>query len=203
MPKLSLVLLALLSFTLPSPAQTAAFTATPGQGLVAKLTADLDTTKAKPGDPVQALVTHDLKKGHDTILKKGSTVSGKIIKIEPSTSTAPETVTILFDQISAAGGPTRPLNASIGALAPPQGAQTETIQDGRGMVQSNLNSVNGGDKDASNIPDLAGGTVGVHGMRGVSLAFTIESGKLYSIIKSTTGDLKLKKNSQIVLTTPE
>jgi hypothetical protein len=203
MLKLTAALLALLTFALPSLAQTAPFTTPPGQGIVAKLTTDLDAAKLKPGDPIQALVTHDLKKGHDTILKKGSTISGKIIKVDPSTSSDPEMIVILFDQISPAGGTTRPLNASIGALAPPQGAQTETIQDGRGMVQSNINSVNGGDKDASNIPDLAGATVGVHGMRGVSLAFNMESGKLYSIIKSTNGDLKLKKNSQIVLDTPE
>jgi hypothetical protein len=108
MLKLTAALLALLTFALPSLAQTAPFTTPPGQGIVAKLTTDLDAAKLKPGDPIQALVTHDLKKGHDTILKKGSTISGKIIKVDPSTSSDPEMIVILFDQISPAGGTTRP-----------------------------------------------------------------------------------------------
>ena len=71
------------------------------------------------------------------------------------------------------------------------------------MVQSNINSVNSGDKDVSNVPDLVATSVGVHGYRGMTLASTTDAGKLYSIIKSATGDLKLKKNTQIVLNTPE
>jgi hypothetical protein len=205
MTKLSLTLLALFSFTFPSLAQTAPtpFTPPPNQGIVAKLTTDLDVTKAKPGDTIQAQVTHDLKNGHDTLLKKGSTITGKIAKVQPFSSSDPSMIVILFDQISPAGGAPQALNARIGALAPPPGIQTETIQDGRGMAQSNINSASNGDKDVSNVPDLAGGSVGVHGIRGVTLASTIDAGKLYSIIKSTSGDLKLKKNSQIVLNMPE
>ena len=197
MSRLWLTLFALLSFTLPSLAQTAAFTATPGQGIVAKLTTDLDSTKLKRGDPIQAQVTHDLKRGHDMLLKKGSIISGKIAKVDP------DSIVILFDQIEAAGGQPQPLNARIGALAPPPGIQTESLQDGRGMAQSNINSATNGDKDVSNAADLSAASVGVHGYRGLTLASTTDAGHLYSIIKSASGDIKLKKGSQIVLNTPE
>lgn len=200
---ISLTLLALLCFAPPSLAQTAAFTPPPGQGIVAKLTSDLDASKLKPGDPIQAQVTHDLKNGHDTLLKKGSTISGRVIKVESPTSTDPSMIVILFDQISPVGGSTQPLSARVGALAPPPGMQTESLQDGRGMAQSNINSVTSGDKDVSNVPDLAATSVGVRGIRGVTLASTTDAGKLYSIIKSSAGDIKLKKNTQIVLNTPE
>ena len=112
-------------------------------------------------------------------------------------------IVILFDEISPVGGSTQPLNARIGALAPPPGMQTESLQDGRGMAQSNINAATNGDKDVSNGADLAATSVGVRGIRGVTLASTTDAGKLYSIIKSSNGDLKLKKNSQIVLNTPE
>jgi hypothetical protein len=200
---ISLTLLALLCFALPSLAQTTAFTPPPGQGIVAKLTADLDATKLKPGDPIQAQVTHDLKNGHETLLKKGSTISGRVIKVEPPTSTEPSMIVILFDEISPVGGSTQPLNARVGALAPPPGMQTESLQDGRGMAQSNINAATNGDKDVSSGADLSAGSVGVHGYRGMMLASTTDAGKLYSIIKSSAGDIKLKKNTQIVLNTPE
>jgi hypothetical protein len=202
MTKPLLTLIAFLAFAFPAPAQNAAsaaaaFTPPPGQGIVAKLTADLDASKLKPGDPVQAQVIHDLKRGHDTLLKKGSTITGRIAKVEP------DSIVLIFDQVSPAGGASQPLNARIGALAPPPGMQTESLQDGRGMAQSNINSATNGDKDVSNGADLSAGSVGVHGYRGLNLASTTDADHLYSIIKSSTGDVKLKKGSQVVLNTPE
>ena len=171
------------------------------QGIVAKLLTDLDASKNKPGDAVQAQILRDLKQGHNTLLRKGSTLSGHIAKVQTLAGNAPSTIVLVFDHVTPAGGQTETLNVLIGALAPAVTTQTESLQDGRGMEQTNINSVVGGDKDLGVAGELTATSAGVHGIPGTSLASTVEAGKQYSVIQSTNGNVKIKKGSQVVFKT--
>ena len=188
----------------PSRAAASSLNIPSGQGIVAKLQTDLDAGKDKPGDAVQAETTRDLKRGHDTLLKKGSRLSGHIVQVQTSSSDTPSMIVIAFDQVTAAGGQTERLIALIAALAPAPTTQTESLQDGRGMEATNITSVVAGrDRDLGNGGELMANSVGVRGFRGVSLASVVEGGKQYSVIRSSSGDVKIKKGTQVVFNAAE
>jgi hypothetical protein len=162
----------------------------------------LDASRVKLGDTVQAEITRDVKRGHDTLLKKGSTLTGHIAKVEAYSKDNPSVVAIVFDQVTAKGGQASTLNVRIEALAPAPGASTDSLQDGRGMAQTNINSAVGGDRDLSS-GELMATSVGVRGFRGMTLGTSVQAGKQYSVIQCTSGDVKLKKGAQIVFKAPE
>ncbi|MFZ3330862.1 MAG: hypothetical protein WA197_09545 [Candidatus Acidiferrales bacterium] len=173
-------------------------------GIVAKLQTDLDATKNKPGDPVEADTVRDVKQGHDMLLKKGSKLTGHIVQVETFTSGTPSMMVIAFDQVSPAGKPTASLVTLIAALAPAPTTQVDSLQDGRGMVATNINSaVAGQDRDLGNGGELMATSVGVHGIRGMSLASAVQSGKQYAVIRCASGDVKLKKGTQVVFKAAE
>lgn len=173
-------------------------------GIVAKLQTDLDATKNRPGDAVEAETVRDLKQGHDTLLKKGSKLSGHLVQVQPAAGGNPSMIVILFDQTTPAGKQPATLVALIAALAPAPTTQLDSLQDGRGMAATNINSaVAGQDKDLGNTGELLATSVGVHGFRGMTLATAVEGGKQYSVIRSTSGDVKIKKGTQVVFKAAE
>lgn len=172
-------------------------------GIVARLQTDLDATKNKPGDVVEADTVRDLKQGHDMLLKKGSTLIGHIVKVQSSEGGTPSMIVILFEQVNPKGGQTETLDALIAALAPAPTTQTDSLQDGRGMAQTNINSAVSGDKDLGNGGELLATSVGVHGFRGVTLGTAVEAAKHYSTIQSTSGEVKIKKGAQVVFKAAE
>ena len=210
MLRAGILMVAALIFVMPSVAQTNAPSAATAnalnipsdQGIVARLANDLDASRVKMGDTVQAEITRDVKRGHDTLLKKGSTLTGHIAKVEAYSKENPSIVAIVFDQVTAKGGQASTLNVRIEALAPAPGVSTDSLQDGRGMAQTNINSAVGGDKDLSS-GELMATSVGVHGIRGMTLGSSVQAGKQYSVIQCTSGDVKLKKGTQIVFKAPE
>jgi len=210
MLKAGILMVTALIFVMPSVAQTNAPSGAPAntlnvpsdQGIVARLANDLDASRVKMGDTVQAEITRDVKRGHDTLLKKGSTLTGQIAKVEAYSKENPSIVAIVFDQVTAKGGQASTLNVRIEALAPAPGVSTDSLQDGRGMAQTNINSAVGGDKDLSS-GELMATSVGVHGIRGMTLGSSVQAGKQYSVIQCTSGDVKLKKGTQIVFQAPE
>jgi hypothetical protein len=210
MLRAGILMVAALIFVMPSVAQTNAPSGAPAntlnvpsdQGIVARLANDLDASRVKMGDTVQAEITRDVKRGHDTLLKKGSTLTGHIAKVEAYSKDNPSIVAIVFDQVTAKGGPASTLNVRIEALAPAPGASTDSLQDGRGMAQTNINSAVGGDRDLSS-GELMATSVGVRGFRGMTLGTSVQAGKQYSVIQCTSGDVKLKKGAQVVFKAPE
>jgi hypothetical protein len=210
MLRAGILMVAALIFVMPGVAQTNAPSGSPAnalnvpsdQGIVARLANDLDASRVKMGDTVQAEITRDVKRGHDTLLKKGSTLTGHIAKVEAYSKENPSIVAIVFDQVTAKGGQASTLNVRIEALAPAPGVSTDSLQDGRGMAQTNINSAVGGDKDLSS-GELMATSVGVHGIRGMTLGSSVQAGKQYSVIQCTSGDVKLKKGTQIVFKAPE
>jgi hypothetical protein len=212
MIRTGILLMAALVVALPSIAQTSApsSAALPtlnipsSVGIVAKLDTDLDASKNKPGDMVQAETTRDVKPGHDVLLKKGSILSGHITQVQTFSNTSASMIVIVFDQVAPKGGSPATLNVKIQALAPVATVSTDSLQDGRGMAATNINSaVAGENRNLGNGGELMATSVGVYGIRGMSLASTVESQKQYSAVKSAVSDVKLKKGTQLVFKAPE
>jgi hypothetical protein len=207
-----ILLIAALSVALPSIAQNGApsSAAAPSlsipsaQGIVAKLDTDLDATRNKPGDVVQAETTRDLKPGHDVLLKKGSILTGHITQVQTFSSSSPSMIVIVFDQVAPKGGSPATLHVKIQALAPAPSVSTDSLQDGRGMAATNINSaVAGSERSVGNAGELMATSTGVYGIRGMSLASTEQNQKQYSAVQSVVGDVKLKKGTQLVFKAPE
>jgi hypothetical protein len=212
MIRTGILLMAALVVALPSIAQTSApsSAALPtlnipsSVGIVAKLDTDLDASKNKPGDMVQAETTRDVKPGHDVLLKKGSVLSGHITQVQTFSNSSASIIVIVFDQAAPKGGSPATLNVKIQALAPAATVSTDSLQDGRGMAATNINSaVAGENRNLGNGGELLATSVGVYGIRGMSLASTVESQKQYSVVKSGVSDVKLKKGTQLVFKAPE
>ena len=174
------------------------------QGIVAKLDTDLDASRNKPGDLVQAETTRELKVGHDVLLKKGSVLTGHVTQVQAYSSTSASMVVMVFDQVAPKGGSPVMLNVKIQALAPAPTVSTDSLQDGRGMAATNINSaVAGSDRSVGSGGEIMATSVGVYGMRGVSLASSVQNQKQYSVVQSAVGDVKLKKGVQLVFKVPE
>lgn len=203
---------AAMALAIPCFAQTGGSSATPintltipsDQGIVARLDTDIDSTKNNVGDVIQAETTRDIKHGHDTLLKKGSTLSGKIVKVDAGDRNSPAMVAILFDQVTPKGGPAENLNVQIQAMAPPPGVSTDTLQDGRGMAQTNINvAVAGQNKNLGNGGEILATSTGVIGIPGMNIGTASSNGKQLSVIGTGSGSIKLKKGTQLVFKAPE
>jgi hypothetical protein len=212
MLRTGVLLAAALLVTMPSFAQSNAPAGTAANslnvpsnlGIVAKLQTDLDATKNKPGDMVEADTVRDLKQGHDMLLKKGSKLIGHIVQVQTFAGDTPSMIVIAFDQATPAGKQPATLVTLIAALAPAPSTQVDSLQDGRGMAATNINSaVAGQDRDLGNGGELMATSVGVHGFRGVSLASAVQGGKQYAVIRSTSGEVKIKKGAQVVFKAAE
>lgn len=173
------------------------------QGIVAKLVTDLDSTKNNVGDTVQAETTRDIKRGHDMLLKKGATLSGKIVKVDAGGHDSPAMIAILFDQVTAKGAQAENLNVQIQALAPPPTAQTGSYQDGRGMAQTQINVATAGNKNMGNGGEILATSSGVIGFPGMNIGTASSDGKQLSVIGTGSGTIKLKKDTQIVFKAAE
>jgi hypothetical protein len=212
MIRTGILLMAALIVALPSIAQTStpSSAAAPSlnipssQGIVAKLDTDLDASRNKPGDVLQAETTRDLKVGHDVLLKKGSVLTGRVTQVQTFSNSSPSMVVIVFDQVAPKGGSPATLNVKIQALAPAPTVSTDSLQDGRGMAATNINSaVAGSDRSVGSGGELMATSVGVYGIRGMSLASSVHDQKQYSAVQSSVGDVKLKKGMQLVFKAPE
>jgi len=212
MIRTGIVLMAALIVALPSVAQTSrpsspaapALNIPSSQGIIAKLDTDLDASRNKPGDVVQAETTRDLKVGHDVLLKRGSVLTGHVTQAQTFSNASPSMIVIVFDQVTPKGGSPATLNVKIQALAPAPTVSTDSLQDGRGMAATNISSaVAGTDRSLGSGGELMATSVGVYGMRGVSLASSVHDQNQYSAVQSGVGDVKLKKGAQLVFKAPE
>jgi hypothetical protein len=210
--RIGILIIAALILASPTIAQTSApSSAAPpsinipsSQGIVAKLDTDLDASKNKPGDLVQAETTRDLKPGHDVLLKRGSILSGHITQVQTYSSSSASMIVIVFDQVAPKGGSPATLNVKIQALAPAATVSTDSLQDGRGMAATNINSaVAGENRNLGSGGEIMATSVGVYGIRGMSLASSTQNQKQYSVVQSGVSDVKLKKGTQLVFRAPE
>jgi len=153
---------------------------------------------------VQAETTRELKVGHDVLLKKGSVLTGHVTQVQTYSNASPSMIVIAFDQVAPKGASPATLNVKIQALAPAPIVSTDSLQDGRGMAATNINSaVAGENRNLGSGGELMATSVGVYGMRGMSLASSVHDQKQYSAVQSNIGDVKLKKGAQLVFKAPE
>jgi hypothetical protein len=212
MIRTGILLLAVLIVASPSFAQTSTPpTAAPpslniptSQGIIAKLDTDLDASRNRPGDLVQAETTRELKVGHDVLLKKGSVLTGHVTQVQTYSNASPSMIVLVFDQVAPKGGSPATLNVKIQALAPAPSVSTDSLQDGRGMAATNISSaVAGSGSSVGSGGELMATSVGVYGIRGMSLASSAHDQKQYSAVQSNISDVKLKKGMQLVFKAPE
>jgi hypothetical protein len=173
-----------------------------GTTFVAKLMTNLDAAQNHVGDSVQAQLTRDVKEGKQTVLKKGSAITGKVVVAQPySTEKGMAQIGIVFDEVAAKDGPQYSTRLGLRALAPaPDDKAPDTVMDGRGRAATDTTSVVRGGMNAggANGGELTPTSEGVYGLRGLNLAFDKESGKLISVITATGANLRLKSGYQVV-----
>jgi hypothetical protein len=72
------------------------------------------------------------------------------------------------------------------------------------MAATNINSaVAGENRNLGNGGEIMATSVGVYGIRGMSLASSTQNQKQYSVVQSGVSDVKLKKGTQLVFRAPE
>jgi hypothetical protein len=182
--------------------------------VTARLLTNLDAAQAKVGDAIDAETTENVKQGHDTLLKKGSMLNGHIISVQRFASAdAPCTLAILFDRVTLKNGEQFALNVGIQALAPLMDVKSDTLASGRGMMQSANDAANSPtargngqdgrtvrtDATVGSVDGLSNSSKGVYGMPGASLGYETNEARYVSVVKSTSGDLRMKKGMQLVV----
>jgi hypothetical protein len=172
--------------------------------LLAKLNTNLDLSQSKTGDEVQAETTHDVKRGKDVLLRKGSILIGHVSFVEPASSKQPEnSVGIVFDRAKPKGGSEQALRLIVRALAPQSEVPTNsTVAGGRGMPgETTQAGISGRDHgDAGSIEPLNTSSVGVSNLPGLELGLRKSAnGEQTTVLAWAKGDIKLKKGSQLVM----
>ena len=91
-----------------------------GTAIRAELNKSVDAKKAKPGDPLVARVTADVKSGDTVLIPRGSKVLGQVTQAQPYEKGGTQsTLGIAFTKVVSKEGTEMPLTASIQAISPP------------------------------------------------------------------------------------
>jgi hypothetical protein len=180
------------------PAAARSITVPSDTFVLGKLLTNVDASQAKTGDQVDVQTSEDIKSGHDVVVKKGSTLSGHVTSVQQGSKCV---IGILFDRVTLKKGDELNLNLSIQALAPEPDVRSDTLMTGRGMEQNTADATVTGHTTATTggVNGLNHKSTGVYGMPGVSLAFETDNGERVSLVASTAGKIRLKKNTQLVM----
>jgi len=88
--------------------------------LQVELTKGIDAKKAKPGDPVEAKLTQDVKSGGNVVLHRGAKLVGHVSEARARNKENPESrLGIVFDKASGKHGEEFAFRAVVMAIAPP------------------------------------------------------------------------------------
>ena len=162
--------------------------------LLAELLTDLDAATARQGDPVAIKAVEDLKSGHDVLLQKGSILKGHVIGVKTFSSDSPKSlVAILFDPVTLSAGEQHSAAIAIQALAPAEGTRTE----------AELNPAIHAHDVKPTVGYLSHKSSGTYGLPGVSLGYEVTKAGKASVVTSITGNVRLRKGMQVVITTTE
>jgi len=121
-----------------------------GTKIDSTLTKPLDAKKCKPGDPVEARTTEDVKQDGKVVLKKGTTLMGHVTEAQARASGQSESrLGVAFDHAVLKNGSRMPLNATIQALAVSQssamaGAGSDEMMASSGTMTSASGATRGG-----------------------------------------------------------
>ena len=88
--------------------------------LQVELSKGLDAKKAKPGDPVEARLTQDVKSDGTIVLHRGAKLAGHVSEVQARSKEHPESrLGIVFDKANGKRGEEFAFRAVVMALAPP------------------------------------------------------------------------------------
>lgn len=177
---------------LPQAAPASTLNVPAGTAIVGKLVAVVDASQIKPGDRVEAEVTHDVKAGHDTVIKHGAHVIGKVAKVAAADGNGQSSVWIVFDSVASKNAGPATLHLEVQAISKPEGSDDTAIGSGPGIPQPPHSATEGPHGE------LTTGSTGVIGLPNVTLANGTGNGMPVSQLTSTKGDLRLPKNAQVV-----
>jgi hypothetical protein len=175
-----------------------------GTAVVAKLLSNLDSRTCKPGDAVEAEITHEVSQNHKVVLRPGTRVIGHVVALDASSTHNPESrIAISFKSILLRGGEQLQISFVIQALAiPPQLKDKNEIQGGHDTESDVFTAAAAGGSIGG---PLSAGLLrpedsGVYGIPGLSLAvMTTETGVQFPVLNSASENIRLAKGTQMVL----
>jgi hypothetical protein len=101
------------------------------------LVTPLDAKHNKPGDPVVAKTTQDVKQNGQVVLKKGSRLDGHVTQAQArSSGSAQSSLGVLFDSVTPKKGQPMPMNLSVQALAASATQTSASIADDQAIAGS-------------------------------------------------------------------
>jgi hypothetical protein len=173
-----------------------------GKGLVAKLTTkNVNTKKAKAGDPIEVELTQDMKLGDQVVLPKGSVVKGTIAQVTQfSKGKSSGELDLVFDTVVPKGGQQSSTHLIIYALAAEVPAQPGDIYQSGGTKQLATSASVAGQVGAPGSGnELTPQTQGIFGFDSVELHPLARTSPPTSTITSATGNINIENGTKLVL----
>jgi hypothetical protein len=108
-----------------------------GTSVPATLVTPVDAKHSKPGDPIVAKTTQDVKQDGHVVLKKGSRLTGHVTQAQPRAgANSQSTVAMVFDGAVTKRGEHVPMNMSVQALAASANQTSAALADDDAMIDS-------------------------------------------------------------------
>lgn len=188
----------------PASAQNAALSIPVDTAFMAKLSTNLDLSQCKPGDSVEAEAKQDIKQGKEVVLKKGSSLLGRVKAVQMPTAEKPEKVVgIVFDGVKMQKtGQQYSLHLIVQALAPEANVtNNDTLSDGRGMDAATNNATVSGHSTTmrGNVNQLTPASTGIYDLSGLKLGDQITQTGHVTVFAFSHSDIRLKKGAQLVM----
>jgi len=171
---------------------------------LAKLTTPIVISQAQGDDTLEAQTAQDIKNGHEVLLKKGSTLLGRIHSVQPPTAGSPEYyVVVVFDRVKPKNGEQMRFELVIQALAPESDMDNRSIAEstGTGLQGATRSAGVSGHSSASqgNINALTTKSTGVYDVAGLQIGERTSERKHYTVLAASRKDVQLKKGTQLVM----
>ena len=188
--------------------------------LQVELSKGIDARKTKPGDPVEAKLTQDVKSGSKVLLHRGAKVIGHVTEVQARNKENPEArLGIVFDKAAGKSGEEFAFRAVVMALAPPREESSSVAGDptslssgptmggkpfGAGNAVGGPSASAAGPVDAATGGGGASGTLtaasrGAIGLPGVALRPSAVDGVQGTVIISGDHSVKLDSGTRMVL----
>jgi hypothetical protein len=186
--------------------------------LQVELTNGIDAKKAKPGDPVGAKLTQDVKSGGKIVLHRGAKLVGHVSEAKNISKENPESrLGIVFEKAAGKHGEEFAFRAVIMALAPPREESTNIAGDPTKLSSGPTmggqpfgagNAVGGPSASAAPAIDAAtrgssGGLTaesrGAIGLPGIALRPSVVNGLQGTVVVSGDHNVKLDSGTQMIL----
>jgi hypothetical protein len=185
-----------------------------------ELTRSVDAKKAKPGDPVEAKLTQDVKSEGKVVLHRGARLEGHVSEVTSRSKENPESrLGIVFDKATGKHGEEFGFTAVVMALAPSGEKSTSIAGDPNGLSSGPAmggqpfgagNAVGGPSASAAPAVEAATGgggasgtltaaSRGAIGLPGVALRPSAVNGVQGTVITSGDHNVKLDSGTQMVL----